>query len=226
MKQNLTYSAHAEVLGLKTSAIYARRNKGWCLNHATTVQKNRKPPVDCSDCTLKQSYVSKPDIAKIAQQVGVSRRAVYARLKAGWCAAHAANVSARQSPPPDCPDCKPRIVEDQHSLTAGTIAARKARGWSLQDAISKPLQMRGARRGHYKTPSDVLSRRRALGLNANIIASRVRIGWDRETAERKQSAALRLKIAADRIKAIRAKKRASLLSSSAFSFDSMSSGRL
>lgn len=122
------------------------------------------------------------DVAKAAALLGIKRRAVYMRLHMGWCSVHAISVRRNESPPASCPDCQ-RVQSDETKLSAVTISARRARGWSPADAVEKPLQRRGAKRGFSKTPAQVLARRAALGINANVVASRVRRGWSRQEAE-------------------------------------------
>jgi hypothetical protein len=116
--------------------------------------------------------------------------AVSQRRAHGWCDVHARTIPPRGEPPAACADCRRRPITARaprepaaEGLSAITIAARVAAGWSAEAARSMPLQRRGAPRGRFATPAPVLARRKALGLNANMVAQRVALGWFRWEAE-------------------------------------------
>jgi len=64
-----------------------------------------------------------------------------------------------------------------HSLKGGTVRARLARGWSLDEALNTPIW--GNRHTQQKPPCDLA---RDHGLNPGTVKARLRRGWSLEKA--------------------------------------------
>lgn len=78
---------------------------------------------------------------------------------------------------------KTQIAEDwikQQQLPKNTLFNRLKRGWSAEDAVTRPRQPKAAANTLF--PPGGHARCRELGLNWQTVASRLRRGWDFERA--------------------------------------------